>query len=284
MALNRPSFVRFNAPSNPEPLPLEPVAQTPGEAPKEPRRPCPSCGNAMRVDAVLCLACGYHQASGERIEGEAAVELPAPIPCWHCGYDLRGLTSDTCPECGELQATMYTKGQGPVQMLVPKAMRQSKRPAWMQWFGLKDELAAAVLFRPLVLLVCASFVIAAAMLRAGLSTAVVASGVGVLVAIPIGGTLHWVAAQVWDGIDAPLRYVVLQVSAVSMTISAIAMLLGVPPPMIVGEPIALAGLHILTICAMMFTSVEDDLMGYAVTTAPMTVAAVYVPIILPRLV
>ena len=103
MALNRPSFVRFNAPSNPEPLPLEPVAQTPGEAPKEPRRPCPSCGNAMRVDAVLCLACGYHQASGERIEGEAAVELPAPIPCWHCGYDLRGSSDEgPCPECAAL--------------------------------------------------------------------------------------------------------------------------------------------------------------------------------------
>lgn len=285
MALNRPSFVRFNTPANPDPVPLDPVAEPP--APQ--RRPCPSCGHAMRLDAVLCTACGYNQQSGAKVAGEAAAEPAPPVPCWKCGYDLRGLRSQTCPECGELQATLYTQGQGPVQMLRPKGMREQRRAAWMVWFGLKDDLAAAVLVRPLVLLVGASLVIAAAMLwtvlatGVGLSAAVLASGLGVLVAIPIGGVLHYLAAQVWDGVDAPLRYLVLQVSAVSLTISALAMLLGVPPPLIVGEPIALAGLHIVTVCAMMFTSVEDDLLGYTVTTAPITLAAVYGPIVLPRL-
>jgi hypothetical protein len=284
MALNRPSFVRFKAPSNPEPLPLEPVAETPGEAAKQSRRPCPSCGNAMRTDAVLCLACGYNQASGERIEGEAAIELPSPIPCWHCGYDLRGLKSDTCPECGELQATLYTNGQGPVQVLRPKAMKAQRQTAWMIWFGLKDDLAAAVLFRPVFLLAFATLAIVAAMFRAGLSGPVLTSGLGVVIGVAIGGTLHWLATQLWDGIDAPLRFFVLQVSAVSATISAIAMVLGVPPPLIVGEPIALVALHIVAVCAMLFTSIEDDWLGYTFTTAPITLAAVYVPILLPRMV
>jgi hypothetical protein len=138
--------------------------------------------------------------------------------------------------------------------------------------------------RPLFLLACAVLAIVAAMLRAGLSGPVLASGVGVLVAIGVGGGLHWLAAQLWDGVDAPPRFFVLQVAAVSATISAIAMLLGVPPPLIVGEPIALVALHIVAVCAMLFTSIEDDWLGYTFTTAPITLAAVYVPILLPRMV
>lgn len=279
MALNRPSFVRFNTPANPDPMPLEPVA----EEPKPQLRACPSCGIGMRADAVLCVACGYNQASGEKVEGEAAVEAPPAVPCWNCGYDVRGLTSDTCPECGELQSKLHISGQGPMQVLRPKAMKAVRGSVWRERLGLGDDAAFAAVARPLGLLVLAGVVIGVQWLRAGGSRGALASVIGVFLAMPLAFVGHWIVAQIWDGIDAPLKLLALQVVSVSALVSAIVSLLGLPPPMILSEPISLTIIHVLAIAAMAFTSLEDDYLGYAISAIPITLAGAAGPIAMPHL-
>lgn len=280
MALNRPSFVRFNTPANPDPMPLEPVA----EAPKEPRRPCPSCGNAMRLDAVLCLACGYNQASGERVEGEAAVEAPAAVPCASCGYDLRGLKADVCPECGEPLAVLHIGGSGPLQVLRPRVARREQSSSWAEWMGFESDVSVKALARPIGLLGVALLVITVQWVRAGSGRGATMTVLGAFAAMPVALVGHWIVAQIWDGIDASFAHLALQVASVSALVSAIVTLLGMPPPMILSEPISLTTIHVLAIGAMAFTSLEDDYFGYAISAIPITLAGAAGPIAMPHLI
>lgn len=278
MALERRSEVRFNTPANPDPLPLEPVAETP----KPVLRPCPSCGSGMRPDAVLCLACGYNQASGERMAGEAAIEVPAPVPCASCGYDVRGLKSDVCPECGELLSVLHIGGSGPLQVLRPRKLPTEARPVWMEWFGLGNDVSMQAVVRPVAVLCLAALVIGVQWARAGAGRGASVSVLGVFAAMPVAFIGHWVVAQIWDGIDAPLQHLALQVASVSALVSAIVSLLGLPPPMILSEPISLTVIHILTVGAMAFVSMEDDYWGYAISVIPITLAGAAGPIAMPH--
>lgn len=50
-------------PSQPEPTSAPPV-----EGEKKPR--CPSCGNALRPGAVICVNCGYNLKEGRKLTTE----------------------------------------------------------------------------------------------------------------------------------------------------------------------------------------------------------------------
>jgi len=71
---------------------------------------CPACKAPMSRDAQVCIPCGYDRRIGFRFnkrrdaqdkarDGARAVDDRATCP--RCGYDLRGLKTTTCPECGE---------------------------------------------------------------------------------------------------------------------------------------------------------------------------------------
>jgi hypothetical protein len=237
----------------------------------------------MRLDAVLCLAFGYNQASGERVEGEAAVEVPAPVPCTSCGYDVRGLKSDVCPECGQLLPVLFMGGSGPLQVLRSRQVNTPPRPAWMEWFGLGSDVSVQALVRPVAVLCLAALVIGVQWARAGGGRGASLSVLGVFAALPVAFIGHWVVAQIWDGIDAPLQHLALQVASVSVLVSAMVSLLGLPPPMILSEPISLTVIHILTVGAMAFASMEDDYWGYAISVIPITLAGAAGPIAMPHL-
>ncbi len=64
--------------------------------------PCPVCMHSMPRGAKVCVACGYQIDKG--IQTSTNVERNKGgrgYPCEHCGYDLTGLRSTVCPECGK---------------------------------------------------------------------------------------------------------------------------------------------------------------------------------------
>ncbi|MBY0112024.1 MAG: zinc ribbon domain-containing protein [Phycisphaerales bacterium] len=277
MALERRSEVRFKAPVNPDPLPLEPIE----EKPRPTLRPCPTCGHGIRPDAVLCVACGYNLASGVRVLGEAGAEPIPPVPCANCGYDVRGLKSERCPECGEPLTTMLISGQGPVQVIRPSAQKKPRRSELQVWLGWNGDVDTASLVRPALVFGVAGLLIGVLMIRAGLSRSALVCGLGALAAMPLGLIGHWILAQVWFGVDAPLKLLALQVGAVSFAMSALAMLFGVPPPMIMGSPVLMVGLHWVAIVLMMFSTMDNDGFDFAISAVPITLAGLAGPIFLP---
>lgn len=65
--------------------------------------PCPACMHSMPPGAKVCVACGYHVEKG--IQSSTQIEKTKTkrgrkYQCRECGYDLRGLRSGVCPECG----------------------------------------------------------------------------------------------------------------------------------------------------------------------------------------
>ncbi len=66
--------------------------------------PCPVCMHSMPPEAKVCVACGYHVEKGiqssTQIEKTKTKRGGRKYECRECGYDLRGLRSGICPECG----------------------------------------------------------------------------------------------------------------------------------------------------------------------------------------
>ena len=68
---------------------------------------CPSCESNFPPDAILCISCGFDRRTRARVNAPPPQKKAKPAPeiatviCPKCGYNLAGLTSTTCPECGE---------------------------------------------------------------------------------------------------------------------------------------------------------------------------------------
>jgi len=77
---------------------------------------CECCGRSLDgLRLVKCPDCGFPVNGEEEVPVSATIPPPAPLvtdlggaipECWNlhcqrCGYNLTGLTSRVCPECGE---------------------------------------------------------------------------------------------------------------------------------------------------------------------------------------
>jgi len=96
--------------SDAAPIPLaEDVSET-----LPPRRlPCRACGEMIGIDEAVCPACGRDRriraapgdadhADADHSDGDGEPDDPV---CAACGYSLRGLRTDRCPECGAVGGT-----------------------------------------------------------------------------------------------------------------------------------------------------------------------------------
>lgn len=88
-----PRIEPSNAKGRRDAIGIDPLApENPALKPK----PCGDCGRLIPGDSVKCMYCG----EGGLPEPDPGADAP-PKPCRHCGYDMRGLKSNVCPECGK---------------------------------------------------------------------------------------------------------------------------------------------------------------------------------------
>lgn len=67
---------------------------------------CPDCAMLMRAGADVCVACGFNRKTGRPVgtvfDDGAPASTRRQKVCQKCGYDLAGLRTAQCPECGHL--------------------------------------------------------------------------------------------------------------------------------------------------------------------------------------
>ncbi|MCE2967425.1 MAG: hypothetical protein ACK5WB_04645 [Phycisphaerales bacterium] len=204
-------------PSDLGPIMLDDAGAIPlaGDAPSE----CPKCKAKMSEGAVLCVACGHGAerfipatpAEPERLSRPSRMRFAVPAKCPRCSYDLKGVKSERCPECGEL--------------ITPAAMRR-----------LYSERARREVY-------VKSYVIPAALLFVGLAVwvpvyamehgagDVVAEIIGRIVAVALGLLAYFICGILWLGFDAPWHLTALRLLGIQnfgMGLVAGLDLMGVP--------------------------------------------------------
>ena len=67
---------------------------------------CPDCAMPMREDAEVCFSCGFNRKTGRPVgttfDDGASTPARRQKACGKCGYDLGGLRTAKCPECGHV--------------------------------------------------------------------------------------------------------------------------------------------------------------------------------------
>lgn len=67
---------------------------------------CPDCAMPIRAGADVCVTCGFNRNTGRPVGTVFEDGTPGPArrqkACRKCGYDLAGLRTAQCPECGHV--------------------------------------------------------------------------------------------------------------------------------------------------------------------------------------
>lgn len=192
------------------PIPLADDAP-PATADAAPRE-CVGCGLILSRDAVICTRCGLNTRTGLRAGADGPTG--AGRACVKCGYDLAGLKSPRCPECGTLNS--------------PRARRRAR----------DDRDARAVerteYTKPLIMF-AAGLAISSA-ITAGVGDGVQAILwylIGYALYVPAGTGAFFVCCLLWIGFDAPMHLTALRLAAVYAVTDAVAGVMGfVPLPII----------------------------------------------------
>lgn len=217
------------------------------EAPPEPAaRPalCPGCGQPMGGD--ICVHCGYDHRAGPA--GAPAPTRPpdaaAPaLRCRHCGYDMTGLRTFKCPECGRITTS------------------RARRAA-------DAAVPGYSLIRPVILIIVAIALTALLQFlvdRSGASF--IRSMVGLAFKIPVLAFVYFTCGLIWIGFDMPWRHVLLRLAAVG----AVTTLIGVPVA-IIPFIFAQAGIMIFAYFALLARLLDMEVQD-AILVASIAVAA-----------
>jgi hypothetical protein len=174
---------------------------------------CPDCG-APWGSSVICTKCGHSRATGEHIGQNVPPpagtdpDLPPPPkpprPCAKCGYDLVGLKTARCPECGTINSRLKRGELNERQTL----RRMYLVPLALTGIGL-------------ALVVLIKFAIGAIVGTSVVTSPLVAGGeavLGYLVLFPItlvvGFIVYVVCSLMFIGFDEPLGVTFLRLGAV----------------------------------------------------------------------
>lgn len=165
-------------------------------------RTCPNCRILLARNAVICTACGLDTRTGHLLAGPQEKGRT----CIQCGYSLRGLKSDRCPECGALNSTRGRKAHGEA-----KAARDTVREAYT---------------KPLIMFAGGLGVsIAAAMIGAGSANEGLLAAAAYLlkyaIYVPTGVAVFLACCLFWMGFDAPIHLIALRLAAVYAVTDAV---------------------------------------------------------------
>lgn len=154
-------------------------------------RACANCGQLLG-SAVICMGCGYNTQTGTMTATQKLARDGRA--CVACGYDLSGLKTPRCPECGA------DNSRGAVRSA--KHKREAERTVRNAY--LKPALMFAI-----------GTAIAASIYGAQ-DGPEVAAGYAILFAanLIVGFIVFWVCSLMWIGFDQPMHLMALQLAGV----------------------------------------------------------------------
>lgn len=211
-----------DAPAAPAPASDDAYDLAPDTSPPDRLRLCPSCGHAMGVGSIKCHFCGYDERVGLQAPAPdphapaGAIAKPdssAAVKCSGCGYDMTGLKSPRCPECGKIRLKQSRREQ------LEEHSRRTARDAWL---------------KPVIMIAVGLTGIAIWQLIADRSGRdLMLSMVGFGLKIPIGLFVYYTCAVIWIGFDMPFRLIILRLIAVYALTSLIAIPVGHLPTIVI---------------------------------------------------
>lgn len=167
-----------------------PIAIAESTIASKPAEPCPSCQRLLDPEAIICVGCGYNRNSGL----QARTASSKAKQCKKCGYDITGLRTPRCPECGEV-----------IKANSPRDRRAEESRAIARAAYAKPAIFAAVC----VLITCAFFAS-----RMG-EEAVVGYLIVYAVSTVLALAAFWLCSITFIGVDAPLPLNLVRLAAVT---------------------------------------------------------------------
>ncbi len=174
------------------------------------QRTCPNCGTVLAPDVVMCMSCGFNTKTGRAVSVMVAAEpVDEFVPrdrsikkCRQCGYDLAGIKTARCPECGL------------VNMPVTKREIEQKES---RAIGRREYTKPIIIFA-VAFGIFLAFAASLGATRNFLEISLIKYGVNV----PLGMAVYFVCCMMWIGFDAPWRLTALRLLATYTVVDLVA--------------------------------------------------------------
>lgn len=154
-------------------------------------RACVNCAMILGPNSIICARCGYNTETGMVLG--TFKKAGAGRKCAKCGYDLTGLKTPKCPECGTVNRPLSKQEQ----------LRKDSR-----------ALARREYLRPVILFAVALGIVLALTAAVGGRFSISEYLLVYAISVPVGIVVYLMCCALWMGSDAPLGLTALRLAAV----------------------------------------------------------------------